>query len=71
MKPVRVGGVPVTSGEFLTVEELAGRWHKSTSGVRKLLYSGKIPPGAYSQIGERGRLLFRVSEIERLEREST
>lgn len=65
------GSIEIAGPRRLVIEELAGRWCCSVSGIRKKIRDGRIPPDAYFQVGGRGRLLFREEAIERLEREST
>lgn len=52
--------------EYLTIGQLAERWHVCIMTIRRMVYLGKVP---YSRIGR--KLLFKVSEIEQLENEKS
>jgi len=57
------------STEFLSVEDLAKRWHMKTWGVRNRI-SRKLPmPGSFHFPGGKRRL-FRLSDVETWEKEN-
>jgi hypothetical protein len=64
------GVVEASGSPFLVIEELAARWRLAVSGVRKRVQRGDIPADAYLRLAGKGRLLFKLEAIERLERES-
>lgn len=67
------GAASLPSGgvRHLVIEEVADRLGYSVSGIRKLVYSGRIPADCYFQLGGPGsRLLFRAEALDRLEREA-
>lgn len=66
------GEVETPAARRLLIEEVAARWRRSVSGVRKMIADGRIPPAAYFKLsgGKGARLLFREEELEKLERQA-
>ena len=63
---------------FLDVPSLAARWGEHPNTIRARLKDGRIPPSAWFRPGgvrtdkrgfSMGKILIRVAEVERLERE--
>jgi hypothetical protein len=57
--------------EFWTVEMLAARYHRTSKGIYKLIYDGKLPASAYFKAGGGGRILFRPDEVLKAEQSWT
>lgn len=54
---------------YLTSTELAERWRMKEASLRNMRWRGKGP--RYIQRGERGKVLYKVADIEEYEAENT
>lgn len=58
-----MGNDVTVSGMFITVEQLAERWHTTPASVHQMRHRGRAPLG--HKIGK--RILFDLADVERFE----